>query len=380
MAASATDLKYTILLLSAPLGSGHKMAAEALEESFKKRGGVTVVNGSAFDFFPKWLGNIILGGYIGILKHIPKLYDIAYHWSNTGTNSFWIRDFLNFLLSYLAQGFIKKVAPDAVIVTHPTPAGVMAQYKKRCAPNLWVAGVITDFNFHHWWIYKGLDVYFTADEAIQPPPELNIPAIVTGIPIRSAFNAPFEREKWRRRLGYTPDDTLCLVMGGGDGLLPMPELLRALTARSDIKGLKIAAVAGHNRELAEKLKKMALPNVMVLDFIAELPQLLRSADIVISKAGGLTSAETLAIGTEFILYDPLPGQEVRNAAYLCEKCEAKIAATPQEVCGFVKKYAELSTEAKNSLRHRRREVYGKPFAADAIADFVLKTLNTLDSK
>lgn len=89
--------------------------------------------------------------------------------------------------------------------------------------------------------------------------------------------------------------------------------------------------------MAEKLKKMALPGVMVLDFIAELPQLLRSADIVISKAGGLTAAETLAIGTEFILYDPLPGQEVRNAGYLCEKCEAKIAATPQEVCGFVKK-------------------------------------------
>lgn len=376
MAASAC--KYTILLLSAPLGSGHKMAAEALEEAFKKHGNVKVVNGSAFDFFPKWLGNIILGGYIGILKHIPKLYDIAYHWSNTGNNSFWLRDFLNLLLSYLAQGFIKKTSPDAVIVTHPTPAGVMAQYKKRCAPGLWLGAVITDFNFHHWWIYKGLDVYFTADESIQPPPELGIPAVVTGIPVRSAFSAPFEREKWRRRLGYAADDTLCLVMGGGDGLLPMPELLRALTECRDIKGLKIAAVTGHNRNLAEKLKKMALPGVMVLDFIAELPQLLRSADIVISKAGGLTAAETLAIGTEFILYDPLPGQEVRNAGYLCEKCEAKIAATPQEVCGFVKKYAELGTEEKNSLRRRRRAAYGKPYAADAVADFVLKTLDGLD--
>lgn len=257
MAASAC--KYTILLLSAPLGSGHKMAAEALEEAFKKHGNVKVVNGSAFDFFPKWLGNIILGGYIGILKHIPKLYDIAYHWSNTGNNSFWLRDFLNLLLSYLAQGFIKKTSPDAVIVTHPTPAGVMAQYKKRCAPGLWLGAVITDFNFHHWWIYKGLDVYFTADESIQPPPELGIPAVVTGIPVRSAFSAPFEREKWRSRLGYAADDTLCLVMGGGDGLLPMPELLRALTECRDIKGLKIAAVTGHNRNLAEKLKKWRCP-------------------------------------------------------------------------------------------------------------------------
>lgn len=377
---SLTAPKYKVLLLSAPLGSGHKMAAEALEEAFKKHDNVQVVNGSAFDFFPGWLGSIILGGYIGILKHVPKLYDIAYRWSNTGNDSLWLRDFLNLLLSYLAQGFIKKVDPDAVIVTHPTPAGVMTQYKHRCAPNLWIGAVITDYNFHHWWIYKGLDVYFTADASIEVPPELGIPDVPTGIPIREAFNAPFERDKWRTRLGYGKDDTLCLVMGGGDGLLPMPELLRALTDHREIEGLKIAAVTGHNRELAQRLKKMALPGVMVLDFIAELPQLLRSADIVISKAGGLTAAETLAIGTEFILYDPLPGQEVRNAAYLCEKCEAHIAATPEEVYGFVKKYAQLDINAKNDLRHRRREAYGKPYAADAVAGFVLKTLNGLDSK
>lgn len=372
--------KYTVLLLSAPLGSGHKMAAEALEEAFKKHKNINVVNGSAFDFFPKWLGSLILGGYLGILKHVPKLYDIAYRWSNTGNNSFWLRDFLNLLLSYLAQGFIKKTSPDAVIVTHPTPAGVIEQYKKRCAPHLWLGAVITDFNFHHWWIYKGLDVYFTADKSIVPPAWLNVPTVVTGIPIRAAFSASFDREKWRERLGYAKNDTLCLVMGGGDGLLPMPELLRALTEKCSVPGLKIAAVTGHNRKMAERLKKMALPNVLVLDFIAELPQLLRSADIVISKAGGLTSAETLALGTEFILYDPLPGQEVRNAEYLCTSCEAKIAATPQEVCGFVKKYAELDTDAKNALRRRRREAYGIPHAADAIADYVLKTLDGLDSK
>ena len=57
---SLTAQKYTVLLLSAPLGSGHKMAAEALEEAFKKHDNVKVVNGSAFDFFPKWLGNIII--------------------------------------------------------------------------------------------------------------------------------------------------------------------------------------------------------------------------------------------------------------------------------------------------------------------------------
>ena len=101
-------------------------------------------------------------------------------------------------------------------------------------------------------------------------------------------------------------------------------------------------------------------------------------EIINAHGQHINVISTEGIGTEFILYDPLPGQEVRNAGYLCEKCEAKIAATPQEVCGFVKKYAELGTEEKNSLRRRRRAAYGKPYAADAVADFVLKTLDGLD--
>ena len=75
MAASAC--KYTILLLSAPLGSGHKMAAEALEEAFKKHGNVKVVNGSAFDFFPKWLGQ----HYFGRLHRHFKAHSKAVRYS-----------------------------------------------------------------------------------------------------------------------------------------------------------------------------------------------------------------------------------------------------------------------------------------------------------
>ena len=101
---------------------------------------------------------------------------------------------------------------------------------------------------------------------------------------------------------------------------------------------------------------------MVLDFIAELPQLLRSADIVISKAGGLTAAETLAIGTEFILYDPLPGQEVRNAGYLCEKCEAKICRNAagglrlcKKICGaWHGRKKQPAAQAQGGLRQTLR--------------------------
>ena len=42
---ASCEKKYTILLLSAPIGSGHKLAAQALEQSFALADNVQVVHG-----------------------------------------------------------------------------------------------------------------------------------------------------------------------------------------------------------------------------------------------------------------------------------------------------------------------------------------------
>ena len=370
--------KFTVLLLSAPIGSGHLMAAEALQEVLTKYDNVEVINGSAFDFFPKILGDAILAGYFGILKHCPVLYKIAYKWSNTGDNSVWLRDFLNWLLSYLAQGYFDKHEPDAVLVTHPTPAGVVSQYKMRRSNKIILGAVITDFSFHNWWIYPGLDYYFVDNALIQAPAALNVPAIVTGIPVRSQFSEEFDRVAWRGKFGFTEKDTVCLLIGGGDGLLPMAQLVRALTEMAPIPGLEMIAVTGRNKKLSRILEQRKLPNIRIFDFTEQLPQLMRSADVVISKAGGLTSAETLTVGAEFILYDPLPGQEVCNSEYLAKHCEAKIAASPKEVHDYVRTFAVLSMEEKNTMRRMRRKAFGKPLAAETIANFLINKLESLD--
>ena len=68
-----TNKKYKILIMSAPIGSGHALAAEALKDEFKKTYNCDVILGSAFDFFPKILGKMVLNSYLFILKYIPGL-------------------------------------------------------------------------------------------------------------------------------------------------------------------------------------------------------------------------------------------------------------------------------------------------------------------
>ena len=54
------DKKIKVLLLSAPIGSGHRLAAEALQSAFAKYNNVEIVHGNVFDFFPAILGKTFL--------------------------------------------------------------------------------------------------------------------------------------------------------------------------------------------------------------------------------------------------------------------------------------------------------------------------------
>ena len=133
---ASCEKKYTILLLSAPIGSGHKLAAQALEQSFALADNVQVVHGSIFDFFPGSIGNAFLRFYLWVLSYCPWLYELAYKWGNRQSGSLWLRNFINGTLASLAQDFIVRTNPDAVIATHATPAGIMAIYKKKFKPDL----------------------------------------------------------------------------------------------------------------------------------------------------------------------------------------------------------------------------------------------------
>ena len=81
-----------------------------------------------------------------------------------------MREFINGALAYLGSGFIKKVAPDVVIATHATPAGIMSIYKRRKQSSLYLCGVVTDYTVHTWWICDGVDTYFIADERLRNTP------------------------------------------------------------------------------------------------------------------------------------------------------------------------------------------------------------------
>ena len=364
-----------MIILAAPLGTGHKMAANVLAQEAKRQGFV-VTNADVFAFLPRPVSRLILGGYRLLLHYWPAGYAALYQWGNRQEGSLKLRTWLNHYLAVRAKNFLDREQPQLVLVTHATPAGILAEYKRRYAPDLFVAGVITDFVVHKWWLYDGINIYFTATAAAAEQLRLLasaslpvVPAVrVTGIPIRRHFSRMtylYAREQFH----WQPGTLVCLFLGGGQGLLPMEEILGKIVAAYP-KHLQLVAVTGTNTDLAASLSKY--PGVTVYGYTDQLPDLLIGADVVVTKAGGVSLAESLAAGTEIILYQPLPGQEQGNAAYFTGQGLASMARTPEEVLRYLQNY-QMLPEQERADRLRRRQALARPVAAQEIIRFLRET-------
>jgi processive 1,2-diacylglycerol beta-glucosyltransferase len=317
-----------ILIVSASIGNGHMQAASAIYEELRA---TTSCNVEIVDFlqvgqfrYPRLnrlqieLMNLMKSSYYGILKVAPNVYKEIYKFTeNQQTRK--LHDFINVANQKTMAGLIMCYRPHAVVCTHPFPLGAASALRLRYRLHYTLSGVITDFAVHPWWIAGGVDHYFVASEMMgYHLQEYGIPysgITSCGIPVGRKFE-PAER----KAMGKIPK---LLVMGGGLGFGRMEATLQKLEKMP--KPVEVAVIAGNNEELEQELKLLAktLRNkITVLPFSNHIAAMMKQADLLITKPGGLTCSEALAVNLPMILIDPLPGQEEKNAAYLNQQGSA----------------------------------------------------------
>jgi processive 1,2-diacylglycerol beta-glucosyltransferase len=183
--------------------------------------------------------------------------------------------------------------------------------------------VVTDFDAHALWLYRGVDWYFVACEETRVHlAALGIPREsihVTGIPIHPAFAVSLDKADARRQLGLDPDRTTVLVSAGGFGMGPVESLVRALhEVRHPVQ---LVVICGRNVALERRLKAFspARHPTTVVGYTTEMERWMAAADLLVGKAGGLTSSEALARGLVLVVVNPIPGQEERNSDHFLEQ-------------------------------------------------------------
>jgi len=314
-----------MLILHASAGAGHKRAAEALAAACVQDGMDPVVH-DILEFTPPLFRKTYAAGYLNMVRSAPELWGYFYSLTDRKSQNPWhrrIRTTFNKLNTRAFESFWQDIQADAVICTHFLPLEILGRRRAEKTAKVPLFGVVTDFAAHSLWSCPNVDGYFTGSEEArrqlirrgQPPGR----AWVTGIPVSPEFVPSYDGDGLRIRLGLAPDLPVILILCGGFGVGSVVDVLGSFV-REPLHA-QLVVVTGNNETLKEqvtqKARDLTMP-VMVHGFVANIHELIGAADVVISKPGGLTSAEVLAMGRPLVIMDPIPGQEQRNAEYLLE--------------------------------------------------------------
>jgi processive 1,2-diacylglycerol beta-glucosyltransferase len=327
--AQLLNRKPRVLLLSASSGAGHVRAAQALEKAFQARGGCSVAHVDALTYVSKLFQRIYDKAYISMVRRAPDLMGLLYDRTDQPWRHPRQRLALDRLNTQPMIRMLKREQPDLCIATHFLPAEILAWLiakKKLVARN---AIVVTDYDVHALWLCQTVDRYYVAmPESAEYLARIGVPRDklrVTGIPVDPVFTKPVSRSEARRKFGLDEEASVLLVAAGGYGIGPVEQLVKDLLELG--RPWQIIAIAGKAEKLRKRLEAVAKgagklasgrPRLVSLGFTNEMDEYMAAADLLIGKAGGLTTSEALARGLPMALVEPIPGQEARNADHLLE--------------------------------------------------------------
>jgi len=368
-----------LLVLSVSAGAGHVRAAQALcayAESASPAWKTTHID--VMDLVPQTFRKLYAESYIKLVEKAPLLWAYLYQQSDKRTRASKrdrLRRGIEKLNTRKFDGEIDRLRPDAIVCTHFLPAELLSRRIRRGRPTppVWVQ--VTDFDVHGLWLHDHMHGYFVAnDEVAVRLAEKGIArdrVHVTGIPIMPAFaNAP-SRQTAAAELGIDASKPTLIMMSGGAGVGGIDALAERLATIP--QDYQLIALAGRNAALLKQLETLAKKHptrVRPMGFTKTMERVMAAADFAITKPGGLTSSECLAIGLPMIVISPIPGQEERNADYLLESGAALKAVDAAALEYKVNRLLDHPNELAE-MRERMRRV-ARPRAAVAVIDEITR--------
>ena len=332
-------MKY--LIISASIGEGHVKAAEALTKRLKNKGNKTkhidilnYINNSTGSFFSKT--------YFFLVTKTPFLWRILYKLTDN--------NFSKKLTAWLVRIFIKKdqiksilgeYSPDKIICTHFLPSYITSSSVDITIP---VTTLITDYGVHYLWLAEAKE-YRVATQKLKEDlikrgiEEKKIK--IKKLPVDPTFDKKGKKKKLKEKLDL-PNDPLVLLLSGGQGMLDTTEIISNLFKLQE--QFTLVAIAGKNENLKNKLKQKQAPKNItykVLGWVEQIDKFMKSAELVISKPGGMTVTECVKTNTPLLGINPIPGQEESNLNYILENESGYKAETLKDIN---KKTRELITD------------------------------------
>lgn len=369
--------KPHIVFLFSDTGGGHRSAAQAIIEALEIYY-TDLVTTEIVDFFVEYAPRPfdLAPATYAQMGQVPELWKFGYKLSNGKRRSQMIQEVF---WPYIRRATAKLVSEhpcDMFISVHPvvnTP--ILRALEDDPIPYMII---ITDMVTTHafWYNQSAVLTIAPTEEARARGLEIGLDPEkikVVGQPIADAFRRPVgSKSELRDQLGWPEDFPVVLMIGGGEGMGPIEETVRAVDSAN--LDLMMVVVTGRNQSLKNRLENANTQTLhQILGFVENMPDLMNAADIIVTKAGPGTISEAFVAGLPIILYSRMPGQEDGNIDYVVEKGAGVWAPEPESVVATLQKWIEkpgLMSEISRTSRSLAR-----PDASKDIAGEIIKIVN-----
>ncbi len=364
-----------VLLLFISEHSGHHCASLAIEKALHELEASTqTLNINSFNYTNPILEKVINRAYMGVVKRTPELWDYLYDNPKVLKKTQILREMMHKFNTDKLKALIDGFNPDAIVCTQAFPCGMIADCKKTFGLTIPLIGVLTDYAPHSYWIFNNVDYYIVpSEETGQKLIANGIDASKIksfGIPIDPKFRNSLNKETICSCLGIKSDRPCVLIMGGTQGLGPIKKITRLLD-KSHID-LQLIIACGTNKKLYNALaRRRYRKNVKILSYAPNIDELMQIADIILTKPGGITTAEALAKGLPMLIVHPLPGQETMNTKFLLDEGVAVKAESPEDVLVLLEELLENRNKLKGMSD--RAAALAKPDSSIKVARLMLDT-------
>jgi len=360
-----------IMLLMAKTGGGHGAVADAVAQALHQLYGDTVettVMDGLRGFAPFPISHLD-STYPWQIKLGGDSYGAAWRALNEASRA---KRFMKSWWPIVRSAALKIVEQpaDAIVSIHPLFVYPCLWAMHRTGRRLPFITLVSDLvAVHALWCDPETDCLLVPTDISRAQAiDHGVPADkirVTGLPIRVQFAESIEpRPVVRARLGLLPDQRTVLVMGGGDGMGNLGEIVRAVGYSG--LDLQLLVVAGRNRKLEQQLTEIDWPvPVRIYGFTPEIPTLMNAADVLISKAGPTTVAEALACELPTILSGFIPSQEEENVTYMVNAGAGVLAEAPDRIVATLARWLKDGGESLAKMSASARAASHPRAAFDA---------------
>jgi processive 1,2-diacylglycerol beta-glucosyltransferase len=367
-----------ILLIHISNVSGHRCAGLAIDKALKEISKELQTKSiDIFSYTNPLIGKFINKLYTIVIKIAPKIWDYLYDNEDIFKKAIKVRSIIHYINDKKINILFTKFKPDIVVCTQAFPCGMIADYKSRHNLHIPLIGVLTDFAPHRYWLNDNIDFYIVP--ALKIKQRLIQRGVsserikLLGIPIDSKFANQSKREEVFSRLKLDPNIPIVLVMGGGQGLGPIKQIVQTLNRLT--RPVQLIVVCGTNRSLYQWLKRKQAQfkqSTFIMGYTEHINELMDISSLVVTKPGGLTSAEALSKSLPIIIVSPLPGQETQNMHFLLESGVALQALDFSQLQSLVEDL--LSSTTKLEQLRKNTHAIACADSSRKIAQFIFSIL------